>query len=92
MSVSTITGTVRDFTSGYDAKGNVTDNGERTFSYNAANQMDSSGSNTYVYDGHNRRVKQTDGNGISLSLYSQAGTLLYREADVDSGGQGDGVN
>jgi len=39
------------------------------------------GTHTYIYDGHNRRVKQTDSKGTSYSLYSKAGTLLYRETD-----------
>ena len=46
-------------------------------------------SNQYRYDGHNRRVKQvkTKPNGSTdteYSLYSQAGTLLYRETEDGS--------
>ncbi|WP_432652495.1 RHS repeat-associated core domain-containing protein [Pseudoalteromonas luteoviolacea] len=41
--------------------------------------------NRYLYDGHNRRVKQEDGNGTSYSLYSQSGVLLYREKDAFAG-------
>ena len=41
--------------------------------------MTQSGSNRYVYDGYNRRIKTTDSKGISYSMYSQAGKLLYRE-------------
>jgi RHS repeat-associated protein len=68
----------------YDNRGNITHNGKRGFQYNQANQMVASEGNTYLYDGHNRRVKTDDSNGISYSLYSQSGQLLYRE--TPSGG------
>ena len=64
----------------YDDRGNVTYNGKHNFTYNKANQMVSSGENTYLYDGFNRRVKETDSKGTSYSLYSQSGTLYYRES------------
>ncbi|TQV65648.1 hypothetical protein FKG94_28395, partial [Exilibacterium tricleocarpae] len=77
----------------YDDRGNVTHNSHRPFSFNHANQLVDSGTNTYRYDGHNRRVKQTDSRGISYSMYSQAGRLLYRETGVNgTTGEGDGVN
>jgi RHS repeat-associated protein len=69
----------------YDDRGNVTDNYMLGFTYNLANQMVSAsgGNKTFLYDGHNRRVKKTSvTNGVTntnYSLYSQAGTLLYRE-------------
>ncbi|MFT4927026.1 MAG: RHS repeat-associated protein [Phenylobacterium sp.] len=65
----------------YDARGNITHNGKRSFNYNLANQMTSSGNNSYLYDGQNRRVKTSKNNGaeVSYSLYSQKGRLLYRE-------------
>ncbi len=66
-------------TGSYDARGNVTNNGMRDFTYNLRNQLTASSGNSYLYDGHNRRVKTTDSHGISYSLYNQAGKLLYRE-------------
>ncbi|WDE11754.1 RHS repeat domain-containing protein [Thalassomonas haliotis] len=63
----------------YDSRGNVTDNGKRSFQYNLAGQMITSGSNRYLYDGYNRRIKTTDSKGASYSLYSQSGRLMYRE-------------
>jgi len=81
---------VRDFSAAgsYDARGNVLKNGNsdeiNTFSYNIANQMTSAGGNSYVYDGYNRRIKAQDSKGISYSMYSQSGKLLYRE--TPSGG------
>ena len=54
-------------------------------------QATGSTANTYLYDANNRRVKQTDGKGTSYSVYSQAGTLLYRETNVENG-SGDPVN
>jgi RHS repeat-associated protein len=71
----------------YDDRGNVTDNSMLGFTYNRANQMVSAsgGNKTFLYDGHNRRVRKTsvtaDGTETSYSLYSQSGTLLYRETD-----------
>jgi hypothetical protein len=71
----------------YDTRGNVIQNGYTSFTYNLANQMASAsgGNKTFLYDGHNRRVKKTsvkdDGTETSYSLYSQSGTLLYRETD-----------
>ncbi|WP_274055478.1 RHS repeat domain-containing protein [Thalassomonas actiniarum] len=69
----------------YDSRGNVTDNGKRSFDYNLAGQMTRSAkdnsSNDYLYDGYNRRIKTSDSKGTSYSLYSQSGRLLYRETD-----------
>ncbi|MBE0368096.1 RHS repeat domain-containing protein [Pseudoalteromonas aurantia] len=63
----------------YDARGHIKHNGKFDLNFNAANQLKSAKGNTYIYDGHNRRVKQVDGKGTSYSMYSQYGTLLYRE-------------
>ncbi|MFT4926247.1 MAG: RHS repeat-associated protein, partial [Phenylobacterium sp.] len=63
----------------YDNRGNVTHNGIRSFKYNPLNHMTESDGNQYLYDGFNRRVKISDSNGTSYSMYSQAGKLLYRE-------------
>ncbi|MBE0368568.1 RHS repeat domain-containing protein [Pseudoalteromonas aurantia] len=63
----------------YDARGHIKHNGKFDLNFNAANQLKSAKGNTYFYDGHNRRVKQVDGKGTSYSMYSQDGTLLYRE-------------
>ncbi|MDO6428808.1 RHS repeat-associated core domain-containing protein [Thalassotalea sp. 1_MG-2023] len=68
-----------DFTNGYDNRGNVINNGQRLFEYNLANQMKNSNGNVYHYDGYNRRIKANDSKGISYSVYSQSGQLLYRE-------------
>jgi RHS repeat-associated protein len=65
---------------GYDASGNVTNNGKRSFDYNLLNQMKSSGSSQFVYDGYNRRIKSIkDNKDTEYSMYSQSGKLLYRE-------------
>jgi len=63
----------------YDDQGNIKHNGAYSLDFNAANQLTTAKGNSYLYDGHNRRVKQTDGNGTSYSMYSQDGMLLYRE-------------
>ena len=67
-----------NFNGGYDARGNVTNNDNRTFSYNLANQMTGSNNNasSYIYDGHNRRVIENHSNGsTSYSFYSKAGRV-----------------
>ncbi len=64
---------------GYDFRGNIVNNGKRTFDFNRANQMTGSDGNTYLYDGHNRRVMQTDAKGTSYSMYGLDGTLFFRE-------------
>ena len=70
----------RNFANGYDTRGNVTSNGNRSFKYNSANQMVSSGSSTFRYDGHNRRIRYQKNDGsIEYSMYSHNGQLLYRE-------------
>ncbi|MCG7542542.1 RHS repeat-associated core domain-containing protein [Pseudoalteromonas sp. OF7H-1] len=75
---------------GYDTRGNIINNGAYQLNFNLANQLTSAKNNTYLYDGHNRRVKQVEQSGTSYSLYSQDGTLLYREkGDTITG---DGVN
>jgi RHS repeat-associated protein len=78
----------RVFTYDEHNRGNVTGNGYRSFAFNRAGQLESSTKgariNTYVYDGNNRRVKQVDSKGTSYSMYSQDGTLYYR--DTPDGG------
>lgn len=61
----------------YDERGNVTDNGFHSFTFNLANQMVSADGNDYIYDGHNRRVKTDDGNGVRYSMYLMDGTLIH---------------
>jgi YD repeat-containing protein len=54
---------------GYDAAGNMTQNGSVTYTYNAENQLVSTAGWTYVYDGDGERVKKSNGS---------AGTLYWR--------------
>jgi RHS repeat-associated protein len=68
---------MRAYDFSYDARGNVTDSGYHTFSYNLANQMTEADGNDYLYDGHNKRVKTVDGTGTRYSMYSLAGKLVY---------------
>ncbi len=67
-----------DFTNGYDSRGNVTNNGNRSFNFNRANQLASSNGNSYIYDGHNRRVKTIDSQGTSYSVYGFDGKMRHR--------------
>ncbi|WP_197489942.1 RHS repeat-associated core domain-containing protein, partial [Rheinheimera sp. SA_1] len=66
------------YTFGYDDRGNVTNNGKRSFTFNRANQLTNSGAIGYVYDGHNRRVKKT-GSNQGYSVYSQNGKLMLTD-------------
>ena len=63
----------------YDVRGNVTNNGHRSFSYNLANQLGSSDGITYQYDGHGRRVSKTSGGSTEYAVYGMDGTLYYRQ-------------
>ncbi|WP_306523865.1 RHS repeat domain-containing protein [Rheinheimera sp.] len=63
---------------GYDDRGNVNNNGKRTFTFNRANQMQTSGAVNYQYDGHGRRVKKTS-TTTSYSVYNNAGQLLLTD-------------
>ena len=65
----------------YDSRGNVTQNGQRAFSFNLANQLTTSGTNSYQYDGYNRRVKKTSNGKTQYSLYNAAGQLLKTDGD-----------
>ena len=65
----------------YDNKGNVADNDDVTFTYDAANQPTTMGgvvTATYVYDGNLKRAKQTVDGETIYSIYGQSGALLYR--------------
>ncbi|MEP1444752.1 MAG: RHS repeat-associated core domain-containing protein [Paraglaciecola sp.] len=78
-----------DYTSGsksynfsYDDKGNVTDNGTRSFEYNTANQMVDSDGYEYTYDGNNKRVMEDGSSGTaSYSFYGSNGKLMYRNVN-----------
>lgn len=66
----------------YDAYGNVTGNGDQTFTYNLAGNLVTSPDPkiTNYYDGHKRRVRQHEGSSDRYTLYGQGGTLLQKKA------------
>ena len=71
----------------YDSRGNVTDNGPHTFTYDWANQPTSLGGATagsFVYDGNLKRVKQTIDGKTIYSVYGLAGDLQYRDNITDN--------
>jgi RHS repeat-associated protein len=78
--LASITG-ANAMTFSYDERGNVTDNGNHGFDYNLAGNMTSSTSPSisYEYDGHERRVKKTEGGQTNYSVYSSAGTLMHKK-------------
>jgi len=72
----------KSYAFGYDAKGNVNNNGTRTFTYNTANQMVQSGGYLYTYDGNNKRVKEQGSSSTpSYSFYGSNGKLMYRNVN-----------
>jgi len=73
--LSTVTG---GYNFSYDDRGNVINNGKRSFQFNRANQLTSSGTIGYQYDGHGRRVKKS-GSSSGYSVYDLSGTLLLTD-------------
>lgn len=67
------------YTFSYDVRGNVTNNGNRSFLFNLSDQLTSSSGISFEYDGHGRRVAKTEGSETAISLYGLDGTLLYRQ-------------
>jgi len=64
----------------YDADGQVTSDGTRSFTYNNAGRMITATSGgvttTYTYNALNQRVKKTNASGTTYFVYDQAGHLL----------------
>ncbi len=75
--LESVTGS-KNYSFSYDSRGNVTDNGNRDFNFNALNQMISSSGIAYVYDGHNRRVIKQKSDGAEYSVYGLDSKLYYR--------------
>ena len=59
---------------GYDAAGNMTSNGNASYTYDAENHIISAGGYTYSYDGDGNRVKKANGS---------AGTIYWRDASSE---------
>jgi hypothetical protein len=68
-----------NYSFGYDARGNVIDNGKFGLIFNRANQVTNASGNVYTYDGHNRLVKKVANGKTTYSVYGTSGTLFYRE-------------
>ncbi|MCF2910373.1 RHS repeat-associated core domain-containing protein [Pseudoalteromonas sp. DL2-H2.2] len=84
-SVSGVSGKYSKFD--YDSKGNITHNGLFSLTFNQAGRIAAARGFSYKYDGHHRRVYQSD-NGGSYSVYTQDGTLIYREKGTSIEGNG----
>ena len=70
---------------GYDSRGNVTNNGERIFTYDRSNQPTyMSGAGTYKYDGNHKRVKSVVNGKTTYSVYGLSGDLLYTDKATDN--------
>ncbi|WP_080760027.1 RHS repeat domain-containing protein [Alteromonas macleodii] len=70
---------MRGYDFSYDDRGNVTNNGFNSFTYNLANEMVNANGNSYVYDGHGKRVKASDSEGTRYSFYSMFGQIIYEK-------------
>lgn len=71
----------------YDTKGNITDNGAFSLSFDDSNQLKIANGQVYSYDGNGKRVYQSTGSGI-YSFYSFNGNLMYREEGELNSGNG----
>ena len=66
---------------GYDEQGNVNNKNGQGYTFDFGNRLrDVAGKEwLYRYDGHGRRVLSGRADGITVSMYSQAGQLMYYE-------------
>ncbi|WP_157509069.1 RHS repeat domain-containing protein [Ferrimonas futtsuensis] len=63
----------------YDNRGNTTNNGRFSLTYNLGNMVTSANGNQYTYDGQGKRIKTVSAAGkTTYSLYSQGGKLLHK--------------
>jgi RHS repeat-associated protein len=79
--VNTATNRITTSGYGYDANGNMTNDGSNTLSYDAENHLLTSsgslGSGTYTYDGNGLRVKKVSGS--TTTVYAFSGTRVVAE-------------
>jgi len=63
---------------GYDANGNMTQNGNAQYSYDAENRLIAAGGMSYIYDGDGERVKKcTEGATAGTCATNPTGTLYW---------------
>lgn len=63
---------------GYDANGNMTQNGSAQYSYDAENRLIAAGSMSYIYDGDGERVEKcTEGGSAGSCATNPTGTLYW---------------
>jgi RHS repeat-associated protein len=81
VAVSTTTNRITTSGYGYDANGNMTNDGQNTLTYDAENHLLTSsgglGSGTYTYDGSGHRVKKVSGS--TTTVYAFSGTKVIAE-------------
>jgi RHS repeat-associated protein len=81
VAVSTTTNRITTGGYGYDANGNMTNDGQNTLTYDAENHLLTSGgtlgSGTYTYDGNGLRVKKVSGS--TTTVYSFSGSKVIAE-------------
>lgn len=67
----------------YDNRGNVINNGFRTFEYDLNNQLTTSGNYQFLYDGYQRRILKANENKDESFVYSASGKLLHKLTAAD---------
>lgn len=82
---ATVNGVYRNYL--YDARGNVADNGDNTFTYDFSHQpvtVGGASSAAYDYDGNFKRIKEVRAGKTIYTLYSRVtGGLVYRDEVTD---------
>ncbi|KZN39456.1 hypothetical protein N480_01085 [Pseudoalteromonas luteoviolacea S2607] len=73
----------------YDSRGNITNNGKYSLSFNDANQVTTANGNNYLYDGFNRRVKKVESGKTEYSIFNKSGRLLFNQTGALTG---NGIN
>ncbi|ESP94651.1 RHS repeat domain-containing protein [Pseudoalteromonas luteoviolacea] len=86
-SVSGVSGKYNNIS--YDSRGNITNNGKYSLSFNDANQVTTANGNNYLYDGFNRRVKKVESGKTEYSIFNQSGRLLFNQTGALTG---NGIN
>lgn len=84
LSVSATTNRITDTWAGYDANGNMTNDGSNTLSYDAENHMVGAAGSSYVIDGSGLRIRKCAPNctsPTSNTVYIFGGTKVIAEYD-----------
>jgi hypothetical protein len=83
--LTSIIGTSKNYSFGYDSMENVTSNGTRSYTYDNGGHLLSSGTMSFLYDGNNLRVVSMKNGAVKeYSMYGNSGKLMFKH-DVENG-------